>query len=54
VGKRPHERTGHIWIDNIKIILKEIGREGVDWVHVTYYWCRWRAAANAVINNRVP
>jgi hypothetical protein len=34
VGKRSLERPGHKWVDNIKNILKEIGLEGVDWVHV--------------------
>jgi hypothetical protein len=34
VGKRPLERPEHKWADNIKIILKEMGREGVEWVLV--------------------
>jgi hypothetical protein len=30
-GKRPRRRT---WEDNIKMGLREIGREFMDWVHL--------------------
>jgi hypothetical protein len=33
-GKKPLGRLRHIWVDNIKINLKEIGWEGVDWMHL--------------------
>jgi hypothetical protein len=31
-GKRPPERSRHRRDDNIKINLKEVGWEGVDWI----------------------
>jgi hypothetical protein len=30
-GKRPLERPGRRWVENIKIDLTEIGWDGVDW-----------------------
>jgi hypothetical protein len=33
-GKRPFGRPRHIWEDNIRIDLKKIGWEGVDWIHL--------------------
>ena len=31
-GKRPLGRTRHIWEDNIKMDLQEVGRGGRDWI----------------------
>jgi hypothetical protein len=33
-GKRPLETPTHIWQDNVRIDLREIGWGGVDWVHL--------------------
>jgi hypothetical protein len=33
-GKRPHGRRWRIWEDNIRMDLREIGWEGVDWMHL--------------------
>jgi hypothetical protein len=33
-GNRPLARRRYRWVDNIKIILKEIKREIVDWIHL--------------------
>jgi hypothetical protein len=33
-GRRPLERPRRKWVDNIKIDLREIGWEGLDWVSV--------------------
>jgi hypothetical protein len=33
-GKRSLGRRGYRWEDNIKVDLKEIVCEGVDWIHV--------------------
>jgi hypothetical protein len=33
-GKRPLERPRHRWMDNIKIDLREIGRDGMDWINL--------------------
>jgi hypothetical protein len=33
-GKRPLERRRRRWIDTIRMDLRKIGWEGVDWMHV--------------------
>jgi hypothetical protein len=37
--------------DNIKLDLKEIGWEGVDWIHLDRD--QWRAVVNTLMNLRV-
>jgi hypothetical protein len=34
-GKRPFERHRHRWEDNIRMDLKEIVWENVDWIHLS-------------------
>jgi hypothetical protein len=41
-------------VDNIKIDLREIGWDGVDWVDLAQGRDQWRALVNAVMNLRVP
>jgi hypothetical protein len=53
-GKRPLGRTRHRWEDNIRMDLREVGWEGVDWIHLAQDRDRWRALANSVINFRLP
>jgi hypothetical protein len=48
-GKRPLRRPSLIWKDNIKIDIREIGMEGVDWIHLSQGRDRWRALANTVM-----
>jgi hypothetical protein len=36
-GKRPLGRPRHRWEDNIKMYLKGIGYEGVNWIHVVQH-----------------
>jgi len=38
--------------DNIRIDLREIGWEGVDWKHLTQGRGRWQAVVNTVMNLR--
>jgi len=52
--KRPLGRPRHIWEDNIKIDLQEVGSEGMDWIDLAHDRDRWRALVNAVMNIRVP
>jgi hypothetical protein len=33
-GKRPLGRPRRRWVDNIRMDLKGIGLEGVDWIHL--------------------
>jgi hypothetical protein len=45
---RPRRR----WKDNMN--LREIGCEGVDWIHLTQDGEQWRAFVNTVNGLRVP
>jgi hypothetical protein len=42
------------WVDNIKMDLKEIGWDGVDWIELAQGRDQWRALVNTVMNLRVP
>jgi hypothetical protein len=53
-GKRPLGRPRRRWADNIKIDLREIGWDGMDWIDVAQDRDRWRALVNTVMNLRVP
>jgi hypothetical protein len=33
-GKRPLRRPRYRWEDNIRVDLREVGWEGVDWIHL--------------------
>jgi hypothetical protein len=41
-------------MDNNKIVLREIGWSGMDWIDLTQDRDQWKALANTVINRRVP
>jgi hypothetical protein len=41
-------------VDNIKMGLREIGWDGMDWVDLAQDKDQWRALVHAVINLRVP
>jgi hypothetical protein len=41
-------------MDNIKMDLREIGRDGADWIDLAQDMDRWRALVNMVMNLRVP
>jgi hypothetical protein len=53
-GKRPLGRPRRRWIDNIKMVLLEIGWGGIDWIGLAQDRYRWRALVNSVMNLRVP
>jgi hypothetical protein len=53
-GKRPLGRPGHRWEDNIKMDLREIGIDGVNWFQLAQDRVQWRACVNTVMNLRVP
>jgi hypothetical protein len=52
--KRPLERPRRRWEDNIKMNVKEIGWEGVEWMHVAQDRDQWRAVVNTVMTLRFP
>jgi hypothetical protein len=51
-GKRQLGRRRHRWEYNIRMYVKEIGREGVDWMHLAPDRKQWRVFMNTVINHR--
>jgi hypothetical protein len=53
VGK-PEGRPRRRWADNIKMYLKEVGWDGMDWIDLAQDRDRWRPYVNAVMNLRVP
>jgi hypothetical protein len=40
-------------VDNIKMELREIGWNGIDWIDVAQDGVQWRALVNTVMNLRV-
>jgi hypothetical protein len=53
-GKRPLGRPRRRWVDNIKMDLREIGRDGVDWMDMAKDRDQWRDLVSTVMNLRVP
>jgi hypothetical protein len=53
-GKRTLGRPRLRWVDNIKMDVRGIGWDGMDWINLTQSMDQWRAFMNAVINLRVP
>jgi len=53
-GKRPLERTRHRWVDNIRMVLQEVGCGYVDWIGLAQGRDRWRTLVSAIMNLRVP
>jgi hypothetical protein len=53
VGK-PKGRPRRRWVDNIKMDLREIGWDGVDWIDMAQGRDQWRALVNMILNLRVP
>jgi hypothetical protein len=52
-GKRPLGRPRRRWEDNIKMDLREIRWDGVDWIGLAQDRVQWRAIVNTVMNFRV-
>jgi hypothetical protein len=53
-GKRQLGRLRHRWEDNITLILKVIGWDGMHGVHLTQNKDKWWALVSRVINLLVP
>jgi hypothetical protein len=53
-GKRPLGRPRRRWVDNIKMGLRDIGWECVDWIDMAQDRDQWRALVNTVLNFRFP
>jgi hypothetical protein len=53
-GKRPWGRPRRRWEDNIKLDLREIEIDGVNWIQLAEDRFQWRAFVNTVMNLQVP
>jgi hypothetical protein len=51
-GKRPLGRPSHRWEDGIRMDLREIGWESVEWIQLAQDRGRLRALVNTVMNLR--
>jgi len=52
--KSPLERPRCRWQDNIKMDIKKVGYEGIDWIELAQDRGRGRALVNAVMSLWVP
>jgi hypothetical protein len=53
-GKRPLGRPRRRWIDNIKMDLRDIGWDSMEWIDLAENRDQWRALVNMVMNLPVP
>jgi hypothetical protein len=49
-GKRPLGRPRHRWEDGIRMVLRETGLGGMDWIRLAQDRDWWQAVVNAVMN----
>jgi hypothetical protein len=52
-GERSLKRPRRRWVDKIKIDIREIRWDVVDWIHLAHDRHQWRALANTVMNLQV-
>jgi len=52
--KRPLKRPMFILDDNIRMYLREVEWNLVDWMHVIHGRDQWRIIVNTVMNQRIP
>jgi hypothetical protein len=52
-GKRSLGRPRRMWAENIKMDLREIGRDCMDYIDLAKDRDQWRALGNTVMNLRV-
>jgi hypothetical protein len=53
-GKIPLGRPRHRWVDNIKMNLREVGWDDMDWIYLAQDRDQWRTVVNTVMNLCVP
>jgi hypothetical protein len=52
--RRLLRRLRQRWEGYIRFDLRDIGWEGVDWIHLAQYRDQWWALVNMVMNLKVP
>jgi hypothetical protein len=52
-GKRPYGIPRCRW-DDIRLDLREVGGEGVDWMHLAQDKDQWQAVVNTIMNLHIP
>ena len=53
-GKRPLGRPRRRWVDNIRMVLQEVGCGYMDWIGLAQDRDSWQRIVSAVMNLRVP
>jgi hypothetical protein len=53
-GKRSMGRPRRMLVDNIKMDLRKLGWDGMDWIDLAQDRVQLRALVNTVMNLRVP
>jgi hypothetical protein len=53
-GKRPLGSPRRKWVNNIKMDLRDIGSDDMDWIDLTHDRDQWRALVSTVMNLLVP
>jgi hypothetical protein len=53
-GQTPLGRCRQRWEDNLRIDLREIGWEGVEWMYLVQDRKQWQALVNMVMKLQVP
>jgi hypothetical protein len=53
-GKRPLRRPRCRLVDNIKMVIRETGWGGMDWISLAQDRDQWKALVNTVLNFQVP
>jgi hypothetical protein len=51
--KRPLGKPRRKWVDNIKMDLREIGWDGMDWIDLSQGRDQCRALVNTVMNRKI-
>jgi hypothetical protein len=52
--KRPLGRPRRRWVDNIKMDLREIGWDVMDWIDLAKDRDQWRGLVNTIMDLRIP
>ena len=52
--RRPLGRSRRRWVDNIRMVLQEVGCGYMDWIGLAQDRDRWRTLVSAVMNLQVP